>query len=695
MLSVCMIVKNEEKTLSRCLSKAVLFADELVVLDTGSTDRTKEIAASFNAKVYDFVWCDDFAAARNCSFSKAGGSYLMWLDADHILDDKTVEQLCALKEKQFEGAASVLVQYDSPDNMGVLVSFLLIERRNEDGSFPQWQRAVHESLPMTKPVLQTEIVLRHSDKKKAFGPVNLNSLRNAEYEKKLIRKELCQHPWLCVQCAVDNTFVGDFQKADEMLNLALSLQPALEELLRILLLAGNNFLYWGREKDALRMYMIFLTEAEKRGHLQARGLPIALPPDSLPLLKKLLLKAQKVSFRTGDTELSMHLNDMVLAYFPDTLPARLNKSWFSRFASVSISICLIVRDEEPIIERCLKNAVQIADELIVVDTGSTDRTKEIALRYTKLVYDYAWQDDFAAARNYSYSKATKDYIMWLDADDDIDPEDIERIKYLKTHMPPETDVVFFNYTGDSSDENIFADSDLLRDRLIRRALNAKWQYPIHECIPIDKNWKALYRADIRIFHRKEKINEKRRNLRIFEKKMQEGFELNSFNRAYYVRELCTDGQYEEAAAEYEKLWQEDSARDRSNIDYALFFYIECMKKLKRYEKLQKHLQAYLEHFGADEMVYCTLGDLCRRSKAYDKALYWYNCARMTQANLSDLRLHDKAYRAFLPYMGMAKLYLEQQKIEKADEALKKAEALHPKNIEIKLLKLCLERRRHK
>ena len=81
---------------------------------------------------------------------------------------------------------------------------------------------------------------------------------------------------------------------------------------------------------------------------------------------------------------------------------------------------MIVRDEEAVIERCLKNVSQFADELIVVDTGSVDSTRDIACKYTDLVYDYPWQYDFAAARNFSFSKATCDYILWLDADDDMD-----------------------------------------------------------------------------------------------------------------------------------------------------------------------------------------------------------------------------------------------------------------------------------
>ena len=85
----------------------------------------------------------------------------------------------------------------------------------------------------------------------------------------------------------------------------------------------------------------------------------------------------------------------------------------------SISLCMIVKDEEEVLERCLEGVRGIADEIILVDTGSADRTVEIAGNYTDRIYEIPWEDDFSAARNYGLEKATKEYCMWLDADDVI------------------------------------------------------------------------------------------------------------------------------------------------------------------------------------------------------------------------------------------------------------------------------------
>jgi len=92
-VSLCMIVKDEEANLPDCLDSAADLADEMVIVDTGSADRTKEIAARFGAKVFDFAWVDNFAAARNESLKHAGGDWVFWLDADDRIDAENHSRL--------------------------------------------------------------------------------------------------------------------------------------------------------------------------------------------------------------------------------------------------------------------------------------------------------------------------------------------------------------------------------------------------------------------------------------------------------------------------------------------------------------------------------------------------------------------------------------------------------------------------
>lgn len=95
-LTLCMIVKNEERYISRCLSSVQDIVDEIVIADTGSQDNTKDICKSFQARVFDFEWENDFAKARNYALQHAEGDWILMLDADEELDQETGRFLTSL-----------------------------------------------------------------------------------------------------------------------------------------------------------------------------------------------------------------------------------------------------------------------------------------------------------------------------------------------------------------------------------------------------------------------------------------------------------------------------------------------------------------------------------------------------------------------------------------------------------------------
>lgn len=95
-LSICIIAMNEEKNIGRCLKCLTSYDFEIIVADTGSTDHTKEIAKQYTSRVYDFAWCDDFAAAKNFAISKATNPYIMFLDSDEFLESINVEKLAEM-----------------------------------------------------------------------------------------------------------------------------------------------------------------------------------------------------------------------------------------------------------------------------------------------------------------------------------------------------------------------------------------------------------------------------------------------------------------------------------------------------------------------------------------------------------------------------------------------------------------------
>src|SRR5206468_11124295 len=98
-VSLCMIVRNEERQIAECLAPVSGLFDEIVVVDTGSRDATKAIAAQFTPLVFDFPWCDDFAAARNETLRRSRGDWIFWLDADDRVAPENVARLGALLDR--------------------------------------------------------------------------------------------------------------------------------------------------------------------------------------------------------------------------------------------------------------------------------------------------------------------------------------------------------------------------------------------------------------------------------------------------------------------------------------------------------------------------------------------------------------------------------------------------------------------
>ena len=177
----------------------------------------------------------------------------------------------------------------------------------------------------------------------------------------------------------------------------------------------------------------------------------------------------------------------------------------------TISLCMIVKNEEMHIARCLDSVAELVEEIVIVDTGSTDRTVEIVSGYTSKVYSYPWKDDFSDARNYSFSKASMDYCMWMDADDVLEAWEKEKFLQLKQSLPPDTDIVMMKYHT-SFDEAGKPSFSYFRGRWIRNDKEFCWVGAVHEVIP--PRGRILY-SNIGICHKKMKTGDSDRNLKIY------------------------------------------------------------------------------------------------------------------------------------------------------------------------------------
>ncbi|MGN0401882.1 MAG: glycosyltransferase [Acetatifactor sp.] len=224
---------------------------------------------------------------------------------------------------------------------------------------------------------------------------------------------------------------------------------------------------------------------------------------------------------------------------------------------ITVSLCMIVKNEERILRRCLDSVADLADEIVIVDTGSEDATKEIAAGYGAAVYDFPWIDDFSAARNFAFSKATKDYIYSADADEVLDEENRRRFQLLKEKLLPEIEIVQMKYKNQLRFDTVYNYDEEYRPKLFKRLREFVWEAPIHETVRL---LPVVYDSDIVIEHLPEASHAKR-DLNNFYRHITKGYRLPARLHTMYARELLMAGDKEDFARAAKVF--EDSAADES------------------------------------------------------------------------------------------------------------------------------------
>lgn len=318
----------------------------------------------------------------------------------------------------------------------------------------------------------------------------------------------------------------------------------------------------------------------------------------------------------------------------------------------SVSLCMIVKDEEAVLARCLGSVQGFADEIVIADTGSSDRTREIAAGFTERIYSVPWEDDFAAARNFAFSKGTGDYLFWLDADDVIPEEELRKLKRFKERLDGERpDVVMMKYAVgfDQSGRPTFT---FYRERLIRNCEQARFSGRIHEAVvPFGK----VVKEDITIEHHKVRQSDADRNLRIFEKMKAEGRNFNAREQYYYGKELYYHGRYREALTVFEKFvgmpdaWREDKTDACRHV--AL-----CRYQLAEYDQAGEVLFRALAFGIPRPELCCDIGGWFFGRQSWREAAYWYRQALRNARTAGTDGFIQEDYWGYIPCLQLCVCY---------------------------------------
>ena len=230
MISICIIVKNEEKHIENCLEALKKYGQEIVVVDTGSTDKTVEISKKYTDKVLYFKWCDDFSKAKNFAAENASNDYILSLDADEYMDELDVNQIETFLKEHPNAVGNIRLTNLLNSNGGVVKNFIEVSRIY-DRRHVHFEERIHEQLKrldkkksemVTLNVTATHVgYLLSEEETKEKNKRNISLL-----EKEL--KEDPDNPYILFQLGQSYAAIGESLKAFKSYSKALDQNPPLD-----------------------------------------------------------------------------------------------------------------------------------------------------------------------------------------------------------------------------------------------------------------------------------------------------------------------------------------------------------------------------------------------------------------------------------------------------------------------------------
>lgn len=319
---------------------------------------------------------------------------------------------------------------------------------------------------------------------------------------------------------------------------------------------------------------------------------------------------------------------------------------------MELSLCMIVKNEADVLERALENARVFADEIVIVDTGSTDDTAAIAKRLADKTDTFAWCDDFSAARNYADSLSTCPYRMWLDADDVVPLPSAKAISKLMRTLDPATDAIMLPYVLDRDEYGAHKFS-YYRERIVKNRADFMWRGRVHEAIAVHGN---VLRAKPVILHAKPTgRNVGTRNLDIYRKMAAEGHAFDPRETYYYARELYYNGEYGAAAREFERFIDMRGGYAANDIDACLIL-SRCYAKLGEKRKALAALFKSFEYALPTGEVCCEIAFAFFADGDYKRAAYWFKRAAQAKPDIDSGAFIDYDCYGFLPYIWLSVCY---------------------------------------
>ncbi|MFC4303431.1 glycosyltransferase [Cohnella boryungensis] len=299
---------------------------------------------------------------------------------------------------------------------------------------------------------------------------------------------------------------------------------------------------------------------------------------------------------------------------------------------------MIVKNEEAVLDRCLQSVSRFVDEIVIVDTGSSDSTKEIARKYTNKIYDFKWINDFAAARNESLKYATGRFILVMDADEFADESNMTSLRNFLSNQKPLNDTLYRVTVVSYKEANKPATEEPIL-RVFANHMNIRYVRPIHEQpTPQAGRSVKIVSTPIKILHSgytEETIqskNKHERNLHIFAE-MQKKQQLSPYDQCMLGRQLLFMGRHAEALTPLLEAHSRGDKKEewyKHNLVAILELYLNTNDLVSAYTFARDNLAPYF-HYADIRSLYASvlykLGFWKAAKKEFEEALAIADSAR--------------------------------------------------------------------
>ncbi len=427
-VSLCIIAKNESDMIANCIKSALPYVDQVVVVDTGSSDKTPEIAKELGAEVWNFNWNNDFSAARNFSLEKARGDWILYMDCDEEVVQNTGDKLLEAVQSTDFDAYFISIRNVLAGNQQLTFNSIRLFR-----NLPQFrfEGKIHEQISYSiikysgsSRIGRTDFTLLHHGYNPELVNINAKIARNVKLLEEQQQAQQTPDGFLLYNMGIEYVRQGKFQQALEKFIESLKISkincgyaPNLANKIVVCLIELQRY------RDALEQLKYFQSIFPDYRDLYSLESVCHMRCGRFSLAVNSLEKAQSISH--SDAKYPVEGN--VFGRSPEELRNALKELTAASLKSFKITICILAENHEKNIAKCMVSIGELADKIMLVTSGCSDKTLHIAFQMGAEIYRLEENSSFAKLRNFALQQAKGDWILFINGDEELNQSDVQSL----------------------------------------------------------------------------------------------------------------------------------------------------------------------------------------------------------------------------------------------------------------------------